>query len=1224
MTQDYRPLKVEMRNLNISEQSKEKILETLKYLHGEEFRHKNKSSYRDKGFRLDRQYWIDRGELIVQGTVNYSRNRESISTQDRINQFAKARLEKYGFHPNHCSEALTITSGDVGSAYELLLCRYFNLHLPDAKEVPANILEERTQELDSLRSIYDSGCEEIIANQIWHIHLELPYLAELYEEKKAVKLDRRGKKIDKETCRFYFKGNCRFAEKCRFSHNAPSKDKPIVINEHKNKFILEVRFPIGCHYPLEPPLVSLTTKSSEFPTYSCLRITKLLLDEASRNSELQQPCVFSLIDLLTNRQEEIINLLNGRAPVFFDPWKFILPKDGVETRQEYLEEYNDGDHLYTSAADKKYTRDSTFVNRIDAELCSKYIEKTNNPKYLSMLTFRRSLPAFNKMTEIIEAVRNNQVVIISGETGCGKSTQVPQFLLDDWLINRKDGEHFEIICTQPRKISAIGVSERVAAERAERIGDTVGYQIRLESKMSQYTRLLFCTTGILLRRLEREPLIDSITHVIIDEVHERSEESDFLLFILKDILYQRPTLKVILMSATLNAELFSGYFGGVPIIEIPGRTFPVEQFWLEDIINMTHYRLEEYSMYSRKIGKQNSRDLDSLDQECELADIQRRNLLAPDKKNRDEFLPICQFFYRYREFPRPVIKTLYLLDLDRINNDLIECALMWIIEGNHQYPMEGSILIFLPGIAEILSLRDALQAHPLFNPRNNKFHILPLHSMLTTEEQALVFRKPRPGYRKIVLSTNIAETSITIDDCVYVIDTGKMKEKGFDSNSNMESLETVWVSQANSLQRKGRAGRVMPGVCLHLYSKHRYDYVFSPQPVPEICRVPLEQLILRIKILPCLADKDLNQVIGGLLEPPDMKNVEGALIRLRDVGALDESFNLTPLGNHLAALPVDARIGKLILLGAMFCALDSTLTMAAFLSHKSPFVVPLSRREEANNRKKEFNTANSDQLTTLKAYKGWMKACEKGRNAGYNFANENCLSVKVLVSLIEIKVQLLEFLIDIGFVPGDIKIRHRKNDIQDRIHEVTGPALNANGENQKLLAALLCAALYPNIVQIQTPSKMYQAHISGNIPIDLGPEDIKFKTKADGYVHLHPTSVNHGVAFYPSPYLVYQEKIKTSKVFIRECTMVPVLALVLFSGGSLKVELNCGQFVVSIDEGWIMFTVESNEIAELLESIKKELLELLDQKIKEPRMNLQTHPKGKKIISTIIHLITNG
>lgn len=153
---------------------------------------------------------------------------------------------RYGFHPNHCREALSITSGDVGNAYELLLCRYFNIPLPDPKDVPANILEERTQELDSLRSIYDSGCEEIIANQIWHIHLELPYLAELYEEKKVVKVDRRGKKNEKEICRFFFKGTCRYANKCRFSHNPPPKDKkPTVVNENKNKFVLEVRFPYG-------------------------------------------------------------------------------------------------------------------------------------------------------------------------------------------------------------------------------------------------------------------------------------------------------------------------------------------------------------------------------------------------------------------------------------------------------------------------------------------------------------------------------------------------------------------------------------------------------------------------------------------------------------------------------------------------------------------------------------------------------------------------------------------------------------------------------------------------------------------------------------------------------------------------------------------------------------------------------------------------------------------
>lgn len=1225
MGSEYRELKVEMRNLNLSDQSKDMILETLKYLHGEDFIHKKKSSYKDKGFRLDRQYWIDRGELVVQGTVNYSKQKDAaLNPQERINQYAFSKLERYGFHPNHCREALSITSGDVGSAYELLMCRYFDFPLSDPKEVPKNILEERSQELDSLRSIYDSCCEEIITHQLWHINLNLQYLTEFYEDVKLKpRYEKKGKKSDREVCRYYFKGTCRFADKCRFSHNPPSRDKPTIVDDNKYKFILEVRFPYGCLYPLEPPLVSLTAASNNFPSYSCLRVTKMLLSEARRHSEFEQPCVFALIDLLTNRHEEVLALLSEKSPIFYEPWQMLLPKIDDE-EMDKKEEVCEGDHLYMSAVDKRITRDADFIRKINDELSNRFIEKRKSSKYLSMQSFRRSLPAFGKMNEIIEAVRNNQVVIISGETGCGKSTQVPQFLLDNWLINRREGDHFDMICTQPRKISAIGVSERVASERAERIGETVGYQIRLETKMSQYTRLLFCTTGILLRRLEKEPLISSITHVIIDEVHERSEESDFLLFIVKDILPRRPDLKIILMSATLNSELFSGYFGDVPVIDIPGRTYPVEQYFLEDIVTATNYRLEEYCSFSRKVGKQQSRDLESLDAQCDLADIQRKCFLVPDEKNRDEFLPICQFFYRYREYSRDVCKTLFLMDTERINNELIETVLMWIIEGEHNYPREGSILIFLPGIGEILALSTLLLGNPLFSPKNGRFVILPLHSMLTTEEQSQVFRHMKPGVRKIVLSTNIAETSITIDDCVFVIDTGKMKEKGFDSNTNMESLDMVWVSKANALQRKGRAGRVMPGVCFHLYTRHRYEHVFTAQPVPEICRVPLEQLTLKIKILPCLAEKDLNDVISGLLEPPDTKNVEGALTRLRDVGALDEGFNLTPLGKHLAALPVDVRIGKLILFGAMFCALDSTLTMAAFLSHKSPFIAPLNRRDEVSLRKKDFLTANSDQLTTLKAYKGWMKACEKGRNACYNFANENCLSVKVLSTLIEIKIQLLEFLIDIGFVPGDIKVRHRKNDIQDRILEITGPVLNANGENQKLLAALLCAALYPNIVQIHTPSKLYQSHISGNIPLDLNPEDIKFKTKADGFVHLHPTSVNQGVVFYPSPYMVYQEKIKTSKVFIRECTMVPVLALVLFSAGTLKVELNCGQFVVSIDDGWIMFSVESNEIAELLESIKNELLQLLDQKIKEPRMNLQTHPKGKKIISTIIHLVTHG
>ncbi len=193
-------------------------------------------------------------------------------------------------------------------------------------------------------------------------------------------------------------------------------------------------------------------------------------------------------------------------------------------------------------------------------------------------------------------------------TGCGKSTQVPQYILDDWLgaskKSNREREHCNIICTQPRRISAIGVAERVASERGEKAGNTVGYQIRLETKSSASTRLLFCTTGILLRRLESDPSLSAVTHVVVDEVHERSEESDFLLMILRGVLRKRSDLKVLLMSATVNAELFSEYFGeGTPVIEIPGRTFPVEQLYLEDVIDMSGYAVDEGGPYARRVPK---------------------------------------------------------------------------------------------------------------------------------------------------------------------------------------------------------------------------------------------------------------------------------------------------------------------------------------------------------------------------------------------------------------------------------------------------------------------------------------------------------------------------------------------------------------------------------------------------------------------------------------------
>lgn len=468
-------------------------------------------------------------------------------------------------------------------------------------------------------------------------------------------------------------------------------------------------------------------------------------------------------------------------------------------------------------------------------------------------------------SHILELIGGSQVVVISGETGCGKSTQVPQFLIDQYFAELSAHNDFasckniqpvQIICTQPRRLTAIAIAERVANERCERVGNVIGYQIRLENKISNATRLTFCTTGLLLRRLQSDPMLDGISHIIVDEVHERSEESDFLLLILKELLAKRPNLRVILMSATLNATIFSDYFRDTPVLDIPGRTFGVEQYFLEDILQRTRYALELDSRFSRHLSKDEYQQLEE-----NLEDVLISNSCPPNKL-KDERLSLVEMCARYCDYSRGVCRTLFQLDPMRINTELIETVLRHIIGEATDWPQEGTILVFLPGLGEIQTVHEALCDSSVFSPQANRFVIVPLHSTLTNEEQALVFKKAPVGKRKIVLTTNIAETSITIDDCVFVIDCGQMKEKRFDSNKNMESLDLTWVSRANALQRKGRAGRVMPGICVHLYTRHRFANHFLAQPVPEIKRVPLDQLLLRIKTLPNFSEREISQVIG--------------------------------------------------------------------------------------------------------------------------------------------------------------------------------------------------------------------------------------------------------------------------------------------------------------------------------------------------------------------------
>lgn len=413
-----------------------------------------------------------------------------------------------------------------------------------------------------------------------------------------------------------------------------------------------------------------------------------------------------------------------------------------------------------------------------------------------------------------------------------------------------------------------------------------------------------------------------------------------------------------------------------------------------------------------------------------------------------------------------------------------------------------------------------------------------------------------------------------------------------------------------------------------MFYSHRYANHFIAQPVPEIHRVPLEQLLLRIKTLPNFKQRPIADVVNAIIEPPSEEGISSAIVRLQDVGAFDNAERLTALGEHLSALPVDVRIGKLMLFGAIFQCVDSVLTIAACLSYKTPFVAPFAKRNQADAKKKEFALGNSDQLTVLNAYRRWLKASERSRHAGQCFANENYLSSRTLETLAEIKQQFLELLRSIGFVPavvpenGSGGSRRRQPRGRDTIAEMTGAAMNVNGENNRLLASLLCGALYPNVVKVLTPEKSFTMSAGGAVPRQPQPHELRFKTNQDGYVFVHPSSVNSVVGHFASPFLVFQEKVKTSKIYIRECTMVPLLPLVLFSGSELKIELHGGEFVILLRDEWIMMQAASHPVAEMVKCLRVELAHMLEEKIRDPCLNLLHHDNGRKIISTIVHLIS--
>lgn len=507
------------------------------------------------------------------------------------------------------------------------------------------------------------------------------------------------------------------------------------------------------------------------------------------------------------------------------------------------------------------------------------------------------------------------------------------------------------------------------------------------------------------------------------------------------------------------------------------------------------------------------------------------------------------------------------------------------------------MLVFMPGMKEITDAIKELRKHPLLS--SDSFWLLPLHSSLGSHEQQMVFKVPPPGYTKIVLSTNIAETSLTIEDVTCVIDCGKMKEMQYDAGSGMSALVTTWVSKANASQRAGRAGRVRAGACYHLFSHRRHDKL-APQQLPEMVRAPLEQLCLRIKVLGL---GGIREFLSGALEPPSDDAIDHTIKALQVLGALEhDQEELTPLGHHLAYLPVDARIGKMMIYGSVFRCLDPVLTIAASLSYRSPFFSPFDKREEADKVKRGMTAEKSDHLTVLAAYQGWQMA--RAMRDDRRYLTKNFLSRNTLMMIADMKRQLADLLADIGFVKEGVNKRMMERLPGDGVLAATGEPANRFSANLRLVEGVLCAGLYPNIIKVIP-----------KVPPPKQGAPYLLKTK-DGAVQMHPGSVLFSEASLPSPFLVYHEKVKTSAVFVRDATMITPLQLLLF-GGEVAVQHETGTVTV---DGWIAFNAKA-KVAVLTRRLREKLRELLSAKVERP--DLDVSQLGERVIEATYKLLAD-
>lgn len=525
---------------------------------------------------------------------------------------------------------------------------------------------------------------------------------------------------------------------------------------------------------------------------------------------------------------------------------------------------------------------------------------------------RRSLPVYAVKKRLLNIIREHQVCVIVGETGSGKTTQLTQYLEEDGYT-----EYGIIGCTQPRRVAAVSVAQRVAEEfrGGVDLGAEVGYTIRFEDCTSDRTIIKYMTDGILLRESLGDSDLDRYTVVIMDEAHERSLNTDVLFGLLRGIIAKRRDLKVIITSATLNAERFSQFFGGAPIFNIPGRTFPVDTF-----------------------------------------------------------------------FSRTPVE------------DYVDGAVWQAIQLHIQAPIPGDILIFMTGQEDIETTCEALadKISKLDNPR--PILILPIYSQLAADLQAKIFEPAPEGTRKVVVATNIAETSLTIDGIRYVVDSGYCKLKTYNPRLGMDALLLCPASQSSANQRSGRAGRTGPGKCYRLFTSSAYVTELLETNVPEIQRTNLSHVVLLLKTLGVQ-----NLLDFPFLDPPPAENIMKSMLGLWLLDALNRDGDLTDRGRRMSVFPLDPALSNLLFMGEENGCLLEAVTIVSMLSVPNVFVRPHGREEESDNAREKFFIPESDHLTLLHVYQRWRAA-----GCRVDWCAKHYINSKSMRKAREVREQLLE------------------------------------------------------------------------------------------------------------------------------------------------------------------------------------------------------------------------